>query len=259
MSWIIFYLASTERGSDMKRKVDWDDEENEQSSMELSEETSETEASDEEDSSEEEPRIKDVLENLSQTVSRKRASDLLHSMAASKDILFWTPRRQLLQNKRIIPVTNIAELVEYILLPHNDDVTKPRALNTFLDGLAELGVDKRLIKNKKILSELLEKEKAYRENKTRLMMTATVTTVTTAVTKRKLLRNKVNPKALMGKVTVSPTTNTSFKKNPRNPVIIVKIGMRLHLRWLNVQAAFGTITIVFVPFVVTKSPLMPNM
>ena len=61
MSWIIFYLASTEGGSDMKRKVDWDDEENEQSSMELSEETSETEASDEEDSSDEEPRIKDVL------------------------------------------------------------------------------------------------------------------------------------------------------------------------------------------------------
>ena len=44
MSWIS-YLASTECGSDMKRKVDWDDEENEQSSMKLSEETSETEAS----------------------------------------------------------------------------------------------------------------------------------------------------------------------------------------------------------------------
>ena len=83
-------------------------------------------------------------------------------MAASKDILFWTPRGQLLRNKCIIPVTNIAELVEYIPLPHNDDVTKPRALNTFLDGLAELGVDKRLIKNKKILSDLLEKEKAKR-------------------------------------------------------------------------------------------------
>ena len=85
-------------------------------------------------------------------------------MAASKDILFWTPRGQILRNQRIIPVTNIAELVEYILLPHNDEVIKPRALNTFLDGLAELGVDKRLIKNKKILSDLLEKEKVYREN-----------------------------------------------------------------------------------------------
>ena len=49
--------------------------------------------------------------------------------------------------------------MEYILLSHNDEVIKPRALNTFLDGLAELGVDKRSIKNKKILSDLLEKEK----------------------------------------------------------------------------------------------------
>ena len=130
LSWIIFYLAATECESDMKRKVDWDDEENDESKMELSEETSETEASNEEDSSDEESRIKDVLENLSQTVSRKRASDLLHSMAASKDILFWTPRWQLLGNKSIISVTNIAELVEYILLPHNDDVIKPRALKS---------------------------------------------------------------------------------------------------------------------------------
>ena len=67
----------------------------------------------------------------------QRDSDLLHSMAASKDILFWTPSGQL----RTITVTNIAELVEYVLLPHNNEVTKPRALNTFLDGLAELAID----------------------------------------------------------------------------------------------------------------------
>ena len=60
MSRIIFYLASTECGSDMKRKVDWDDEENEEIRMELSEEGSETEACDEEDSSDEEPHIKYV-------------------------------------------------------------------------------------------------------------------------------------------------------------------------------------------------------
>ena len=53
---------------------------------------------------------------------------------------------------------HLSEPVEYVLLPHNDEVIKPRALNTFLDGLAELGVDKRLKKNKKILGDLLEKE-----------------------------------------------------------------------------------------------------
>ena len=58
-------------------------------------------------------------------------------------------------------MTNIAELVEYVLLPHNDGVSKPRALNTCQHGIAEIGVDKGLIKNKKILSDLIEKEKGY--------------------------------------------------------------------------------------------------
>ena len=114
----------------MKRKVHWDDEENGESEMKPLEEASETDVSDDKQSNDEEPRIKDVLENLSKTVSRKRASDLLHSLAASKDILFWTPRGQLLRNQRIIPVTNISELVEYVLLPHNDEVIKPRALKS---------------------------------------------------------------------------------------------------------------------------------
>ena len=134
----------------MKRNVDWDEEE--ESHYEG------TNASEDEESDNEEPRIKDVLEGLSQFVSRQKASDLLHSMAASKDILFWTPRGQLLRNQRIIPVTNISDLVEYVLLPHNDDIVKARALKTFIDGLAELGNDKRLIQNKRIFAELLEKE-----------------------------------------------------------------------------------------------------
>ena len=53
----------------------------------------------------------------------------------------------------IIHITNIPELLEYVFLQHNDDVTKPRALNTFVDGLAELGLDKGLIKQKKLLSD----------------------------------------------------------------------------------------------------------
>ena len=82
-------------------------------------------------------------------------------MAASKDILFWTPSGQVLRNKRTIRVTNIAELVEYVLLPHNNEGTKPRALNTLLDGLAESGIDKGLIRNKKLLSDFIEKEGGY--------------------------------------------------------------------------------------------------
>ena len=105
MSWIISYLAFDECGSDMKRMVDRDDEES--GEREPFEEAGETDVSDDEQSNDEEPRIKDVLENLSKPVSRERASDLLHSMAASKDILFWTPRGQLLRKNRIIWVSGI--------------------------------------------------------------------------------------------------------------------------------------------------------
>ena len=87
----------------MKRNIDLVDEEHES-------EDEENESSSDE-SEDEESRVRDVFSHLSQAVSEKRASELLHSMAASKDILFWTPRGQLLRNKRTIPVTNIAELL----------------------------------------------------------------------------------------------------------------------------------------------------
>ena len=37
------------------------------------------------------------------------------------------------------------------LVPHNDYVTKPRALNVFIDGLPETGVDKGLINDKELI------------------------------------------------------------------------------------------------------------
>ena len=67
----------------MKRKIDLVEEEHES-------EHEESESSGDQ-SEDKEPRIKDVLSHLSLGVSEKRAFDLLHSMAASKDILFWTP------------------------------------------------------------------------------------------------------------------------------------------------------------------------
>ena len=78
----------------MKRKIDLVEEEH-QSEHEESESSGD-------ESEDKEPRIKYVLSRLSRAVSEKRAFDLLHSMAASKDILFWTPSGQLLRNKRTI-------------------------------------------------------------------------------------------------------------------------------------------------------------
>ena len=71
----------------MKRKIDFVEEEEHKSEHE------EIESSGDE-SEDDEPRIKDVLNHLSQAVPEKRAFNFLHGMAASKDILFWTPSRQ---------------------------------------------------------------------------------------------------------------------------------------------------------------------
>ena len=80
----------------MKRKIDLVEEEHESKHEE-----SESAGDESEDKA---PRIKYVLSHLSRAVPEKRAFDLLHGMAASKDILFWTPSGQLLRNKRTIPV-----------------------------------------------------------------------------------------------------------------------------------------------------------
>ena len=82
----------------MKTKIDLVEEEHESEHEE-----SESSGDERED---EEPRIKDVLSHLSRAVSEKRTSGLLYSMAGSKHILLWTPRGQLLLDKRVIPVTN---------------------------------------------------------------------------------------------------------------------------------------------------------
>jgi rubrerythrin len=139
----------------MKRK--WDDED-------VDHDEDLEDSTDEEADDDEEPRIKMVLEDLPESVSQKDASELLHSMASSRNILFWTPGDELLRNQRRIPRTNIVELIEYALLPFNKDIPEPRGLKSFVEGLAKLGINKKGIKNEKVLNEVLRIEKETGEN-----------------------------------------------------------------------------------------------
>ena len=142
----------------MKRKLEWeDDEEN------IDHEEEDQEEFSDDDDDDEEPMIKLVLQDLPESVSKKEASELLHSMAASKNILFWTPGEELLRNQRRIPRTNIVDLMEYVLFPYNKDISEPSGLKSFVDGLAELGINKRGIKNKHVLNEILQTEKDQSE------------------------------------------------------------------------------------------------
>lgn len=158
------YEETTKR---MKRKFEWQHEEEEGDEDHKGPKLSNYEDhgdSSSEDENDEEPRIKLILQDLSGAVSKRDASDLLHSMAVSKNILFWTFGGELLRNQRRIPGTSIAELIEYVLLPYDKDIPEPKGINSFLDGLAELGINKRGIQNKVVLSQLIKKETEMEEN-----------------------------------------------------------------------------------------------
>ena len=80
----------------MRGKVDWDDEENEESRMQLSEEARETEGSDEDDSSDEEQRIMSYLSTLMRclcTVMRRLSTLTLFSPGG-----LWRPYQNLKLN-----------------------------------------------------------------------------------------------------------------------------------------------------------------
>ena len=112
---------------------------------------SETDIFDDED-------IEQVLQDLSQSISKDKALDFLHSLAASKNILYWNSHNEMTYHQRRIPVTNIIELIEYVMQPLNLDVKVPRGLKTFTQGLSEVGIDKKLIRNKRLLADLVARQ-----------------------------------------------------------------------------------------------------
>ena len=77
----------------MKRKIDLVEEESEHEESESSGDESE----------DEEPRINDLWGHLSRAVPEKRVCDLLHSMAAFKVILFWTPADNYFEINALFP------------------------------------------------------------------------------------------------------------------------------------------------------------
>ena len=177
------------------------------------------------------------------------------------------PSGQLLRNKRTIPVTNIAELVEYVLLPHNNEVTKPRALNTFLDGLAELGIDKGLIKNKKLLSDLIEKEKGYQnvENTSDNESNNEESSSDIENQEEEEVASENGVEAEDTQESDNDTENDSQETESSNPETSTTFHSKSpcehcensnvygHWSW-NVLNAFGTITTRFVLYAITRFP-----
>ena len=153
-----------------------------------------------------------------------------------------------------------------MLVPHNNEVNKPWGLNKFLDGLAELGIDKGLIKNKKLLSDLIEKEKGYRnaentsENESNNEGSSShIENQEEEVASRMVLQLKAPKRATMTlKTTVTNQKVVALKRPPpftlKVPVNIAWTSMCTgHWSW-NVLNAFGTFTTRFVLYAITRLP-----
>lgn len=105
-----------------------------------------------------------VLKQLSPNIPEDKASEFLHTLASSKAILYWNRYGEMTYHERRIPLTEMVELIDYAMLPYNPDVRNPRGLQTFIKGLLELGINKSLIKNKKMLVEMIARQSKVETN-----------------------------------------------------------------------------------------------
>ena len=106
----------------------------------------------------EEDDIEDLQRELSQSIPKDKALDFLNTLAASKGILYWNSHGEMLYHQRRIPVTSMVDLIDYAMLPYSIDVKAPRGIVTFTKGLSEVGIDKKLIKNKRLLADLVARQ-----------------------------------------------------------------------------------------------------
>lgn len=120
-----------------KRKQDEEGEEYDNdmgsTACQSSEESTSTEESDFDDDKKTKQilEFKQILKALSKTVPRKNECPWLtpqHGNFKKYFMYFLTPKGEMLYRNRRIPVANIAEFCECILLPYNAEVPKPRAL-----------------------------------------------------------------------------------------------------------------------------------
>ena len=93
-----------------------------------------------------EQSIVNVLENMVPD-ALPNAEMILHTMLCCRGIMRWDSRRRLIVDGHTVPNTDIAELLEYAVLPYHKHIPKPQGLDIFTNGLANVGVEARYIGN----------------------------------------------------------------------------------------------------------------
>ena len=99
-----------------------------------------------------------ILLHLNNNVKKTTAEKILHSILISSDILTWNPQGEIVYHGRDIPGTNIENLLQYPLLPHNSQIPEPRGLDLVTKDLVEVGINIDLIENEYLLSKMAKEE-----------------------------------------------------------------------------------------------------
>ena len=83
-----------------------------------------------------------ILENMV-----PEAEMISHTTICCRGIMGWDGRKGLIIDGHTFPRTDLAELLEYVVLPYHKDITKPQGLDIFTQGLARIGAEPRHIGN----------------------------------------------------------------------------------------------------------------
>ncbi len=83
------------------------------------------------------------------------AKEILNAILTSKNTIGWNSKLQLIVDDRVVPRTNVADLVAHVLYPHDERVKDPRGFNVFVQGLKDIGLESEWLENE-IAKSVLE-------------------------------------------------------------------------------------------------------
>ena len=87
-----------------------------------------------------------ILENMvPEAVSD--AEMILHTMICCRGIMRWDGRSRLIVNGHTLPRMDFAELLEFVVLPYHKEISEPRGLDIFTQGLSRIGAEPRCLGN----------------------------------------------------------------------------------------------------------------
>ena len=75
------------------------------------------------------------------------AKEILNAMLTSKNTIGWNSKLQLIVDDRVVPGTNVTDLVAHVLYPHDERIKDPRGFNVFVQGLKDIGLESEWVDN----------------------------------------------------------------------------------------------------------------